>query len=62
MEQGIDLPAETIPLPFADGPYRMQMGLVAHDPAVHVAPSPPATDPTANPANLTRPERAANLT
>jgi hypothetical protein len=33
MEQGIDLPAETIPLPFADGPYRMQMGLVAHDPA-----------------------------
>jgi hypothetical protein len=27
------LPAETVPLPFEDGPYRMQMGLLACDPA-----------------------------
>jgi hypothetical protein len=27
------LPAETIPLPFEDGPYRMQMGLVVRAPA-----------------------------
>jgi hypothetical protein len=32
LQCSIDLPAEIIPLPFEDGPYRMQMGLLARLP------------------------------